>query len=160
MFERNEHITKLVDQVFDAMKGRARGEIMTHGEVAKILKMRPRTGSWEHVMKKVRRRMEAEVGITVHAEYNVGYRLLTVDEQIREPIRGAGRAARIMRRSVASSDRVPDQDMDMSQRRLRAMISDAGREAEERIRADRRMLAALARPAQAMPRRILQDAEA
>ena len=151
--EANETITRYVDALFEACRPLERNEVLTHEVIREILEVEPREGHWDYCIIKLKRRMEAERGITIWSEYGIGYRLLTKDEQLtfvpRMRFRRARRQYRKAQRSVAA---LPDRQLTVHQRRVKHAQEEAIRLSMERLADDARRQAILMRPVEARPR--------
>jgi hypothetical protein len=106
MFERDEKIAAMVDALYSVAADLNRGDILTHEMIRPILGCGPNEEHWQHCVDRVRARLERDREIATWPEKTVGYRFLTVDEQIadlpRWRMRKAARQGRRARRSAAT----------------------------------------------------------
>jgi hypothetical protein len=153
MFEATPEIDKQVADLYKAAKPLQRGDILPHDTIEAVLKVKPHEGRWDHVVNRVRRRIEARRGVATWPVPTVGYKLLTVKEQMeflpKKRLLKASRQERRARRSVEALD---DKHLTPHQRRLKLAQLDhlkvAGRSVRSRIRA----MAALGRKTETHPR--------
>lgn len=153
MFETSEEVTAAVDAVYALTVHMGRGQILTHAEIGRVLGLNPHEGRWGHVMRKVRRRLEEERGISTWPETTVGYRLCTPAEQLELPGRRLRRAMRQAKRGRKSVEALPDKSLSLHQRRLKAFMIERSRETERSLRRDVRDLTQEVKPTVTLPRR-------
>lgn len=153
MFDAKEEIGEAVEAVYALTADLARGDVLTHAAVRAVLGVDPHTGPWGHVMRKVRRRLERDRGVATWPETTVGYKLLTAAEQLELPARRARRGLRQVRRGRASVDALPEKSLTLHQRRVRAFLSERGKEAERALRREIRAAGEALRPTPTLPRR-------
>lgn len=155
MFDEKPEITEAVDHVYSFMATLRRGDILTHEQVAGLIGGRPHEGSWDHIVGRARKRLEAENGIATWYVYGVGYRLLTRAEQLELPQWRLRKGIRQIRKARKSLTALPEAGLTVNQRRVRAAMLE--RLAETEL-ANRRELAGqtrLTRPNFVLPRRPL-----
>ena len=122
MFEQDENIQRLIEAVYDLTVNLDRGDILTHEAIMAIVGLQPHEGSWGYIVKRARRRLEDVRGISTWEERTVGYRLLTVREQLQDLPRWRGRR---MRRQNAMRLRavmaIPEARLTLNQRKAKAV---------------------------------------
>ena len=153
MFESVGEIREGVEKVHELFAGRSRGEVVPHDEIEAILGITRHTGRWKTILDRVRARLQREDGIATWPEVGVGYKLLTVREQIEElPGWRLARAARQSRRGLRSVAAIPNTDLTQHQRRVRQAHVDAMRRATAAVARHRREMDVLTKPREHMPR--------
>jgi hypothetical protein len=156
MFAEVEEIGAAVEALFEIASNLNRGEILTHEQIQSVLGVGPHEGRWDHIVGRVRRRLEKERGIATWPETTVGYKLATVQEQLVDiPKRRQQRGMRQLRRGRKSVLALPEKSLTMNQRRIRATTIDSVREAERHLRREMKVQKTLATPTQTGPRRSL-----
>ena len=153
MIPSRDDITEAVDSVYKLTRDLNRGDVLTHQAIRSVLNVEPHTGSWGHVMRKVRKRLQDERGIATWPETTVGYRLCTASEQLELPERRLRRAARQARRGRMSVEALPDRSLTLHQRRIKQFMTDRARESELRIKREARAMSAETKPTPVLPRR-------
>lgn len=153
MIPSRDDITESVDAVYKLTVDLNRGDVLTHQAIRSVLNVEPHTGSWGHVMRKVRKRLQDERGIATWPETTVGYRLCTASEQLELPERRLRRAARQARRGRMSVEALPDRSLTLHQRRIKQFMTDRARESELRIKREARAMSAETKPTPVLPRR-------
>jgi hypothetical protein len=144
-FVETDRIAASVEAVYALTLGLNRGQILTHEDIAGVLNLAPHEGSWDHVVNKVRRRLERERGISTWPDPTVGYKLCTTAEQLLIPVLRARRAIRQVRRGRRSVEALPEKSLTVNQRRARAFLAERSRESEWSLRRDARQLEKQAR---------------
>lgn len=156
MFERNEILTDLIAQLYEACAPLNRGDTIGHDAIARILRVAPHEGHWQQCIARLKRRMEDERGITLWSEREVGYRLMLVVEQLTlAPRRRLKRACRQMARGIRHAEAVPDTGLNAHQRRVKAAQIELMKSARREAVAQYRRQSALLRPTQVNPRRVV-----
>jgi hypothetical protein len=154
MFEATPEIDKQVADLYEVAKSLHRGDILAHDMIEAVLKVKPHEGRWDHVVNRVRRRLEKPPrGIATWPVNGVGYKLLTQDEQLKFlPKKRLLKMSRQERRARRSVEALDDKHLSSHQRRLKLAQLDhlkaAGRSVRSRIRA----MAALGRKTETHPR--------
>lgn len=153
MFDRIDEIAAKVDEVSALFNEHDRGDVVTHEAIGAILGLGPHEGRWDHVVNRVRGRVQRERGIATWPEPTVGYRLLTVKEQVEDlPRWRLKRAARQARRAKRSIEALPDAGLSMHQRRVKEAQIEALKLATSEVRRQQRVMEVLVRRPQANPR--------
>lgn len=117
---RDESIQTAVDAVYQLTEELQRGEILMHTAIEQVLGIKPHEGRWDHIINKVRRRMEKERGIATWYSVTVGYKLLTEVETLRDlPVIRMKKAKRQIRRAKRSILALPESGLTMNQRKAR-----------------------------------------
>lgn len=123
MFEEKEIITEAVNALYAICEGIERGGYLLNAQVADVTGCEPHTGIWKQVIKKLRRQILDERGITLWPEKGVGLRFLTALETVQTVVPRARRrrALRQVRFGLESVNAVPSRELTAHQRRVRAM---------------------------------------
>lgn len=152
-FERSEQITLMVEQLLEQLKPLGRGDTIGHNTIAKLLNVGPHEGHWQTVIAKVKRRLEDERGITLWSEREVGYRLLTIQEQLTFAAKARlRRARRQIRKGLRHVSAVSDVGLSPHQRRLKAAQIELLKNVREEADSQYRRQCSLAQPAKVHPR--------
>lgn len=153
MYQQNPTLTEYVAQLLDACRPLQRGDYLRHEAIIRILKVQPNEGHWELCIRKLKRQLELTRGITIWSERGVGYRLLTVDEQLtfapRSRLRASNRQLSKGRGHVAC---LPSRGLREHQRRLKVAMMESIQKARTVVSSQVRRQAAICRPYQNMPR--------
>lgn len=155
MFESKPEITDSVDAVYAATRDLRRGQVLTHETVERILGARRHVGPYDHVVRRVRRRLQDERSIATWPEPTVGYRLCTIAEQLTLPLRRARRASRQIARGIRSVAVLDDVDLTTHQRVLQARTLEAAATSASHVRASIRQHDSLLSTRPDVPRRPL-----
>jgi hypothetical protein len=97
--------------------GKQRGDLITHAEIEQATKLKQNVSPWNTVLNKFRRGYLRDIGIALRSEKNVGYRLLTVQQQI-EDDHHRRRARRALQRDFSEKVFIKDNELDQAQQRL------------------------------------------
>lgn len=152
-FQETERIRRMVDSVYTLTEMLERGQYLTFEAVGLVLDLRPHEGSWDHVMRKVARRLERERGIAFWPNFRDGYKLCTTAEQLTLPSERAQRGLRQIKRGRKSVEALPENSLSHHQRRLRAFLADNARAQERSIRRDLKSMREQIKPTAPLPRR-------
>lgn len=157
-FERNENLTELVNELYEAIAPLRRGDTIGHDRIAAILGVAPHEGHWQDCLGKVKRRLEDDRGITLWSEHEVGYRLLTVQEQLtiasRKRLR---RAKRQIRLGLGHVTAVSDVGLTPHQRRLKAAQIELMKASKLEVEAQYRRQSTLMKPTRTNPRLVVAN---
>lgn len=153
MFEADVEITQAVENVYALTAALGRGDVLTHEAIAGALSLSPHEGRWDHIVGRVRRRLEAERGISTWPEHTVGYRLCSREEQLAIPLKRMKRAYRQVRRGRKSVEALPEAGLTFHQRRLKAFMVEHAKASEQGIRREAREQEAQLKPSETLPRR-------
>jgi hypothetical protein len=135
-FSREKIISDQIAALFDACKSLNRGDILHHEVTQRILGVPPNHERWKYCIARLKGRVLRKLGITLWSEYGVGYRLLTVDDQLEAP---RWRKRRMLRQAVKARDDaklLPREGLTLHQRRRRILEVNLATRELERIRAD------------------------
>lgn len=102
MFETNEEYDRQVEEIYALALKKKRGDLIAHEEIKAVFGIEPNTGPWQHLMNRVRRRIERERYISTISIRELGYKLCTLNEQIALGPWRLRRAARQVRRGERS----------------------------------------------------------
>lgn len=152
IFEQSEAVQDLIDAVHQATHKYDRGDVIPHDEIRSILDVGPHEGSWDHVMKMVRRRVLQERRISIWPVHGVGYRFQTTEQQLQEPAIRAIRAKRQFRRARASVSALPVAELSLHQQHARSMMMERMEQAEKDAAHQGRIMTAMTRKQDGLPR--------
>lgn len=102
MIEQNPVYDQMVDDVYEIAKSKRRGDLLSHDEIREVFGVEPNVGHWQHLMNRVRRRLENRRHISTISIREAGYKLCTIEEQISLGPWRLKRAARQVRRGERS----------------------------------------------------------
>jgi hypothetical protein len=154
MFEEKEDVAQAVEALYSVVAKLNRGDILGHDVIASILGLSPHEGRWDHVVGKVRKRLLKERKIETWPEHEVGYKLLTVQEQLEYvPLERSRRAIRQVRKGRKPLDALPASSLTVNQRKLREMLSSGMMSTEKAMRRELRKQGSLISPTPVIPRR-------
>lgn len=134
MIREKSEIKRSVDEVYELTIPLKRGDVLTHEAIRDVLGLAPHEGSWDHILKRVRRRLEKERGIATWSEHGVGYKLLTIQEHLELPFRRTQRGLREIHRGRTSLNVLPDQGLTLHQKQMRFFQSEWIRDTEHTLR--------------------------
>lgn len=155
-FSPNEAISRYVDALVRACRGLDRNDILPHATVREILGVEPHCDHWQTCMRKLKRRLEDERGISLWPERGIGYKLLTKDEQVTMlPLARARRARRQLHLARRSVESLPDRGLSIHQMRLKQGQLESLRLGQRQMAAHVRRMDALFRPIEARPEPIV-----
>lgn len=153
MFETNARIAQMVESLYGACVSLNRGDILTRETIAEIVQVEPNTAHWQYVVNRVRRRVERDRHISMMPVNEVGFQLLSIQEQIELAQYRERRANRQLRRGERSLKALEGvKGMTVHQRRLRSVNLDGLRSARLKISEELRISAATGRATVALPR--------
>lgn len=147
MFQTDEDIQSAIATLYGRIADLERGDVLAHAVVREVVGCRPHEGSYDHVVKMVRQRLEKERGIATWPVTDVGYRLLTVDEQLTMlPRKRLRKSLRQVQRAKHSVQRLPDKGLSLHDRRRKAFDMEFLKAAESDGRRELRAMDAGPRP--------------
>lgn len=97
MFEPTKRISRMIDRLYALCEPLNRGDVLTHEAFVGVVGCERHEDHYQHCLKKLKIRLRKQRGIALLNERNVGYRLLTEEEQINVPLRQFRRAMRRVR---------------------------------------------------------------
>lgn len=120
----NERLRKATEDILEWAKDLSRGQLLLYSDITEISGIGRDDGQWGALAVKLKRRMRNERGIVLAAEPNVGYRLLTADEQLRDNARRRGmRGQRQFWHGAKETAAIPDAELNVKQREVKIMNS-------------------------------------
>lgn len=153
MFEANEALTRYVEALFGAAAKLERGDFLTHETITKILEVPPHQGHWQHCIERLKARMELEREISLLSEKGLGYRLLTIDEQLTKlPMLRMKRAKKQLKKAKASVEALADESLSVHQRHVKAGQLEAMANSVESLRVEQHIQATLCRSVDVTPK--------
>lgn len=135
MIKPKREITDAVDAVYAATRDLRRGQTLLHETIERLLGVDRHVGMYDHVVKRVRRRLQDERAIATWPEPTVGYRLCTIPEQLALPLVRSRRASRQIRRGIRSVEALDGADLTIHQRVLQARTLEAAKDAASHVHA-------------------------
>jgi hypothetical protein len=153
MFQQNPTLTEFVAKLLDACRPLQRGDYLRHEAIIPILRVQPNEGHWPTCIVKLKRQLELTRGITIRCERGVGYRLLTIDEQLTEAPRARLRSSnRQLTKGRGHVACLPSRGLSEHQRHIKVAMLESIQKARTAVTSQVRRNAALCRPYQNMPR--------
>ncbi len=135
MFEASPEIDRMVARIYALTEEMDRGDTLTRETIQKIVGSEPNCGPWQHVMNKVRRNLMANRGITMLVDRGFGYRMLTHQETLTVvPERRLRRAGRQIRRGRKELGCLPNKELSVHRRNVKAMMLAALENAAKEVR--------------------------
>jgi len=102
--------------------GKERGDLVTHAEIEQVTKLKQNVSPWNTVLGKFRRGYLRHTGIALRSEKNVGYRLMTTQEQSEDDYHRR-RARRALQRDFSEKVFMKDEELTVEQQRLVAALA-------------------------------------
>lgn len=137
MFKESKSLKGFIDAIAAAASGLNRGDILLYSVMTKNSGLSQGDDKWGSLVTKVKKRILKDRGIVLVAEHNVGYRFLTVEEQLRDNAKNRGmRGQRQFWRGSKETKAVPDSELTVKQREIKIANSGVlGRARREGLRA-------------------------
>lgn len=134
-------ISKELEALWNATKDLPRGSLVEHETIEAASMIERDNTVWGRLIKNWKRQMARDRGIWMTAVNGVGYRLLMVEEQLKDrPEKIEKSAMRRMRASVECAGVIPETELDETQRRYqmhRVSHSTAIAELQKKQKAER-----------------------
>lgn len=125
--------------------GYERGQTIPHELLESLSGIVRYTQGWNLLVKKLKRRFEADRGITLWSEPEVGYRLCTTQEQLHDCVlKRADRAMRQLRRGRNHMLSIPAEELSEHEQGVRGNKLAAQAKAEKELRRARKFVRAQA----------------
>ena len=153
MFESNRQITEAIEALYEVTASLNRGDVLEHGQIREVLGLEPHEGRWDHIVNRVRRRLENERGIATWPKNTVGYELLTKERQLELPSWRTLKGMRQIRRGRKSLIALPEKGLSLHQRRARQFRIDAMKDTERAMRRSLKAQQEQLQPSPTLPRR-------
>lgn len=135
MFDSSEVIDGMVAKVYRLTESMDRGDTLPHSEIRAIVGHEPNTGPWQHVMNRVRRDLLKNRGITMLVDREIGYRMLTHQQTlVVVPDRRLRRAGRQIKRGRRELGALPDKELSLHRRNVKALMLTALANAAKEVR--------------------------
>lgn len=152
----NEDFTERVDTAFGRLAELKRGDIFPYAEITQLTGIPRNDERFPRVCASLKKRSVRKLKTVLEAVANVGYRLLTEDEQIRiAPLKRSSRAERQLFRAVREVACVPTDSVYL--RVVQNFNVEKFRKAKRDVTAARRMTQVLWEPTQTLPVRPKSD---
>lgn len=121
VFSENKQINRLVHRVMDHVGTLNRGDVLAHETIEKLTQCVRYSLWWGTIIRKFRNRLRQARGIACRPVVNVGYKLLTEDEQLsRCPQDRQKRAIRQLSRGIQEITAMNSDDLTFHQRCVKA----------------------------------------
>ena len=134
MFESKEYISQKVDAGVRLLASYERGDIVPHAVIAPAIIADAGTSFYYYIIGRVRKVVRRDRGLELFPEPGVGYKVVTVQEQlVNVPEHRYRRAKKQINRAGQAIDAIPDADMTDHQR----LVREAN---QRRVASDRRQL--------------------
>lgn len=116
-FKRVNHVANAaVDRLYEMMQPMGRGDVLTFEVLDEVIGGERHRHPWALVIKKLKRRLLEERGITLKNAQMVGYYLAPVDEQIAQGADRTREAARRIGWGIKHVDATPDEELTLPSR--------------------------------------------
>jgi hypothetical protein len=149
MFDTNDFITKAVQAVTSLILSRERGAVLAWPDVEGSAGFTRRSSHWSAFVRRLKRDLRDNSGLTLHALPGVGYKIETVDEQLNaRAIRRHRRARRQLDADVKELAALPDTLLSDHQRGVKHRKIDQGKTARRAVDYSLRLGHKLAKPSQ------------
>ena len=153
MFKVNDDKQEMVEALLKRCAKLERGEVLTHEEIARTIKVRHGTPEYYDICQSLKTKVQSEMGVTLWAVYREGYQLLTHDDQIHQvPVRHTQRASRSMNRAFRSVKATPDAELNDHQRQGKSIQLECIRVAKRTLRSQLQAQSVAGNPAPTSPR--------
>ena len=128
MFERTPEREAEIEAIYNLMKPLGRGDTLIHERIMAVVKVQPHKAQWDHVVNEARKRLLANREIETWFLRGVGYRLLTVDEQVTQlPIWRKKKEVSQSKKTIKALAALQEEPLTLHYQRLRAIALDAAR---------------------------------
>ena len=115
-------VSKEVGALLENTKSLARGSVVDYETIKKLTKLQRGDKGWSALIRQWKRRMMSEFGMWVGVVNCVGYRLLTVDEQLKvQPERYERQARKRLQKAVACAGTIPAELLNEHELRFQAI---------------------------------------
>lgn len=146
-FAASDKIAAALDAVMAATAEIRRGEVIEYETIEELSGIERYGRGWNTLVKKLKKRFEAERRITLWHVTNVGYKLVTVSEQLHDcPLARSRRAARQLSLGLGHMESLPVEELNDHEQAIRANKMAAQRRAMKEVRRSRAMHKALMNP--------------
>jgi len=153
MFKVNDDKQKMLEALLNRCTKLERGEVLTHEEIARTIKVRHGTPEYYSVCDSLKKRVQREMGIALWAVNREGYQLLTCEDQIHQvPVRRTARAGRQINKAYSAVKATPDAELNDHQRQGKSIQLESIRVAKRTLRAQLQAQAVAGNPAPTSPR--------
>ena len=155
MFTKKRDITAELKALVAATESLPRGSLVTHEEIEKATGMPKEHPSRTTIIKKWKKYHSVNRGITIMPSVpsGVGYRLLTVEEQLKvQPVKYRSQAVKKINKAAECLGSIGDGELDESGAALRSAMLGQLSEMKEKEKAQRAMLSTWLSSPKALPR--------
>lgn len=160
MFEQRPEYKVMVDAVYAIAVTRKRGEFITHEEVTEVFGVGPNEKFYVHLMNKVRHRLEKHKFISTMSLRDVGYKLCTVEEQLKLGPWRIRRARKQIRRGEASIKALGHvKSLSINQRNRQALTLTSLETHRRELAVSERVATLVSKPTAVNPRRVIVPRE-
>lgn len=158
MFELSNEVKVATEKTVELIARHERGDIITFEAIEKATGLTRYGEGWNSTIQRTRKKVLRDRAIAVWPERNVGYKLLTKDEQlVKLPLERQRRAARQLTRSIQAVEAIPVGSLSLHQQNIQAMQRQALRLRRRTIRSGIRKSLLEGRKQESVPRRPVQQ---
>lgn len=154
MFEPTERIVQMVDELYALTLPLDRGDILPHEDISRVLGCEPHTEHYQWCLEQLRWRLREERGIAIWNVRDIGYQLLSKDDQLHVPIRRFRRAIRQVRKGRRDIECLPPETLTLHQQIVLGHRLDQSQEAERDLRRKIREQQRVGRRPEVQPRMV------
>lgn len=120
LFDEKDKYKVMVDACIELTVNLNRGDVLPHEEIEKASGIERYSTCWNSLIKKLRRRLRIDRGLSIWPVHSVGYKLCTHDEQLNMVAEKLQRqAVRRATRAIKEVTALPDRELSMFQRRIK-----------------------------------------
>jgi hypothetical protein len=134
MFEPTERIVAMVDELYALTVPLERGDILPHEDISRVLECEPHTQHYQWALEGLKRRLRKERHIAIWNVREIGYRLLSKEDQLHVPIRRFRRAIRQVRKGRRDIECLPPENLTLHQQVVLGHRLEQSYEAERDLR--------------------------
>lgn len=143
MFTKKRDVTKEIKDLIEATKDLPRGSLVTHEEIFTLTGIAKDHLSRQTIIKKWKKHFEVNRGITImpSVPFGVGYRLLTVEEQLKvQPVKYRAQAVKKINKAATCLGSIGDDELDDGGKGLRSAMLGQLAEMREKEKAQRAVM--------------------
>lgn len=155
MFTKKRDVTNEIKALIAATESLPRGSLVTHEEIEKVTGIKKDHPSRQTILKKWKKHHEVNRGITIMPSVpaGVGYRFLTVEEQLKvQPVKYRSQAVRRINKAASCLGSISDGELDDDGKSLRSAMLGQLAEMKDKEKTQRAVLSTWLASPKALPR--------
>ena len=123
MYKENTENGQKLRKLLDCVGRLSRGDMLRYEEMESVTGIYRLTPKWGWLVYRLKRELERERGISLMAEYGVGYRLCTEDEQLKVyPRKKQKESVRRLKDGMRAVEALDIAEMSLAKKQYRALI--------------------------------------